>query len=193
MVRVLVTSERGCVEKQNGIWEGFCVKILDKLSHKLKITTEYVESKSQSYDVMINTIAAGEADFSINRFYILPKREEKVDFIKPLASGYIKALGKMTETSPLPFLRFLHPFTLESWLIFVAFVVSFILALVFANYSSKSHQKFSKKVDTITRKLSNSPDTANRNGKQTWPAYNIIVFRRDHSAFITFFVRWFVG
>jgi hypothetical protein len=169
--RVIVTEEAGCVEFKNGIWEGLCVDILHMLEHKLQFKAK-IDLSNQSYGGMIKAIAAGEADFSINRFYINrfyidPEREVEVDFIKPLASGYMKALGKLTKNSLANFTEFLHPFTCETWVLFAAFFMCFMLALVFANFSSNSDQNLSQKVERMTRQLSQKTDAPNRKGNQT--------------------------
>jgi hypothetical protein len=99
-----------------------------------------------TFDVMIDKIQAGDADFSINRFYVQSERLEKVDFIMPgLAFSNLKAMSYMKEAFPNSLERFFYPFDSFVWVLFPVFLLAFILAL---SYSLRSDGKSHDQADT---------------------------------------------
>ncbi|CAF0913490.1 unnamed protein product [Rotaria sordida] len=116
----------------NNDFEGFCVDLLEELSHELKFGYKIKPITTGRYDDMVEEVKNKIADLAIAPLTINYAREKKIDFTKPFLSLGISILFKTSKPEKPGLFSFLNPLSLEIWIYTFAaiFTVSFILLLI---------------------------------------------------------------
>ncbi|XP_064489275.1 glutamate receptor ionotropic, kainate 3-like [Ornithodoros turicata] len=125
----------------NDRYEGYCVDLMQELSHQLNFNYEIQQVKDSAYGLqneagewngMIGEVVSGKADLAIADLTITSKREVAVDFTMPFMNTGISILFKKPTEKVTTLFSFLWPFSMEVWAYVVgAYVgVSVVLFLV---------------------------------------------------------------
>ncbi|CAF0837193.1 unnamed protein product [Adineta ricciae] len=116
----------------NHDFEGFCIDLLEELSHALKFHYKIKPITTSRYDDMVEEVKHKRADLAVAPLTINYAREKQIDFTKPFLSLGIAILFKLPKPEKPGLFSFLSPLSLEIWIYTFAavFTVSFILLLI---------------------------------------------------------------
>lgn len=138
-------------ERNQPMYEGFCIDFINELARKMNFSFELVEPKSGkfgerardgSFDGLIGDLINGETDLIVAPLKMTADREEQIDFVVPhfATTGIIIVMKKpIADTSLFKFMSVLR---LEVWLsilgaLSITAVVIWILE-VFSPYSARN-------------------------------------------------------
>ncbi|ESN91168.1 hypothetical protein HELRODRAFT_194512 [Helobdella robusta] len=152
-------------------YDGFVVDLLNQLSKQLDFTYKlYVvadgklgsrrekEKERERWDGMVNEIIEGKADLALGPLTITSSRSRVIDFSFPFATSKLSGLG-LSKSSKPQWVKFVDPFTLETWLTIAAILISITLVFFFIDRCTPRLKMFSYQKN-ISRRFDGEDDEA---------------------------------